>query len=266
MSWFTTAFGPHYPVLYAHRDAAEARRAVAAVTALAPLGAGPVLDLGCGAGRHLATLAEAGVRVLGLDLSASLVRQAARESEGLLPAPWLTRGDMRQLPLCCGSFTAVLSLFTAFGYFGALPAHDGVVAEISRVLRPGGHWFLDYLNCAEVRAQLRGQRAVRRQRRAGPLVIRETRRLRGPQVIKSVELRPAAGGEREAQALGVPAAGLRYVEEVALFEIEELDQLCARHALRRVAEAGGYGHEALSAASARWLLAYRRLEPEEEAR
>ena len=54
--WFATAFGAHYPLLYRHRDADEAARAVALLPTLAPLHE-PILDLGCGDGRHLALLA-----------------------------------------------------------------------------------------------------------------------------------------------------------------------------------------------------------------
>lgn len=37
---------------------------------------GPVLDIGCGPGRHVAALAEAGVSALGIDLSGAAVRAA----------------------------------------------------------------------------------------------------------------------------------------------------------------------------------------------
>ena len=168
---------------------------------------------------------------------------------------------MRQLPLGDRMFTAVVSLFTAFGYFGPLAAHETVVGEIARVLRPGGHWYLDYLNCVAVRRELAGVGSSRRWRDSGPLSVGEQRSVAADRVVKQVVVRPRPGCLTEAAALGVPAGGLAYGEEVALFEPVELDALAATHGLRRVGEAGGYADEAFSAPQApRWLLAYRREE------
>ncbi len=261
MNWFATAFGAHYPVLYAHRDEAEARRAVAAFAALAAPGPGRVLDLGCGAGRHLGPLTGRGWTAVGLDLSAALLA-AATAGAAVRPAP-LVRGDMRRLPLRGGACARVLSLINAFGYFGDMPHHQPVVAEVGRVLAGQGRWFLDYLNCAAVRAELDGGPRTR-EREAGPLRVTERRRLAGERVEKEVLLRPAPGAEEQAAALGVPAAGLSYVETVALFDIDALDVLAAAHGLRRAAAGGGYGGEAFGAASPRWLLVYAKDAGDEE--
>jgi len=259
MSWFETAFGAHYPLLYAHRDAAEAAAAVGALERLAPLGGDPCLDLGCGAGRHLAFLARDRRQVVGLDLSMALLVAAGATAAAAGAA--LVRGDMRRLPLRDGRFGAVLSLFTAFGYFGPLREHAGVIAEIARVLRGGGHWYLDYLNCAKVRRELAAADAPRRWRESGPLAIGEERSLAGDRVVKQVLVRPRPGQAAAAAALGVPAAGLAYAEEVALFAPDELDALAAAHGLRRAAAAGGYAGESFADPEApRWLLAYRREE------
>lgn len=259
MNWFETAFGAHYPLMYAHRDAAEAGAAVAAIARLAPLGAGACLDLGCGAGRHLPFLAEGGRQVVGLDLSQTLLT-AARGAAAVAGAV-LVRGDMRQLPLGDRIFSAVASLFTAFGYFGPLASHGAVVGEIARVLRPGGHWYLDYLNCAAVRRDLAGGDSTTRWRDSGPLSVGELRSVAVDRVVKQVVVRPRPGCAAEAAALGVPSGGLAYGEEVALFELVELDALAAPHGLWRVGEAGGYADETFSSPQAsRWLLAYRREE------
>lgn len=253
--WYEVAFGAHYPRLYAHRDEAEAQRAVAALLRLAPLGPGPVLDLGCGAGRHARALAAAAAPVIGLDLSAPLLAAAAA---GGSPAR-LVRADMRAVPLRRGCVTAVVSLFTSFGYFGPPAAHAGVVAEVARVLVPGGHWFLDYLDPEAARRELSPGEAVACREVDGVLRARECRRLAGDAVAKRVELTPLPGHEAAAAALGVPAGGLAYTEEVTLFSLAELDALTAPHGLRRVAAAGGYAGQPLGGAGAdRWLLAFRR--------
>lgn len=259
MNWFETAFGAHYPLMYPHRDVAEAGVAVAAIARLAPLGAGACLDLGCGAGRHLPFLAGGGRQVVGLDLSRALL--AAARGSAATAGVALVRGDMRQLPLRDRMFTAVVSLFTAFGYLGPLAAHGAVVGEIARVLRPGGHWYLDYLNCAAVRRELAGGGSPRRWCDRGPLAVGEQRSVAADRVVKQVIVRPRPGFAAEAVALGVPVGGLAYREEVALFEAAELDVLAVTHGLRRVGEAGGYVGEAITDPQApRWLLVYRREE------
>lgn len=264
-AWFQKAFAAHYPLLYGHRDEAEARRCLDLLPRLAPWAgtgaAGPscILDLGCGDGRHLQTLGEQAVPAVGLDLSADLLSRARERSGGPEPLR-LVRGDMRRLPFASSSFTAVASLFTAFGYFGPLEENRPMVAEVARTLRTGGHWFLDYLDCRKVRAELAEAQPAVRERAIGPLVVRETRTLSGAadRVVKQVEIRAGAGAGDEAATLGISADGLEYVEEVALFSVEEMDSLAADAGLVRCAAAGDYTGAPLGEGD-RWILVYRKL-------
>lgn len=257
--WFGTAFGPHYPLLYGHRDEAEALRALDLLQSLVPIeGDGPILDLGCGEGRHLGPLVASGHRVVGLDLSAALLdfaRQRAHAALGLI------RGDMRTLPFSSGQFSSVLSLFTAFGYFGVLADNAPVMAEVARVLVPGGHWFLDYVDCDSVRRELMDHPPSVRTRTMGPLEVRETRRLVdvGQRVEKEVCLTPAAGQEPEALVYGVSGDGLIYTESVALFDRGDLAELAARWGLQQVASAGSYEGVPLGQGT-RWILVFQRQE------
>ncbi|MCB1185166.1 class I SAM-dependent methyltransferase [bacterium] len=259
--WFATAFGAHYPLLYRHRDADEAARAVALLPTLAPLHE-PILDLGCGDGRHLALLAPQR-RTLGLDLSPHLLAAATARPDGA-PAP-LVRGDMRCLPLAAGSCGTVLSLFTAFGYFGPPAAHAAVVAGIARVLAPGGHWFLDYFDGEAVQAELGDGAPHGRERELGPVRVVEVRRYVAAtrQVVKDVRLEARPGHEDAARAWGVGPAGLAYAEEVAVFTRAELDDLARAAGLAPAAAAGDYDGRPLGAGS-RWILVYR--QPERTAR
>src|SRR5260221_429431 len=77
-----------------------------------------------------------GARVLGLDLSMPLLRQALRRSAR--PRPAYVRGDMRALPLRCARFGAIVSFFTSFGYFEDASEDVRVLAEVRRALVPGG--------------------------------------------------------------------------------------------------------------------------------
>jgi SAM-dependent methyltransferase len=260
-SWFKKAFGAHYPLLYAHRDIAEAKRCLELLPHLAPLGqgtCGQVLDLGCGDGRHLELLVETGHRVVGLDLSAELLALARSRlnSTGEFD---LVRGDMRRLPFSGAAFSAVLSLFTAFGYFGSPEANQEPVGEVARVLVPGGHWFLDYFDGDKVRAELGGKGSSLRERDLGPLVVREERELVEAEslVAKRVHLEPRPGFLAEAGKFGIPAAGLRYTERVAVFTLKELDTMADKAGMSRVAAAGGYNGELLGEGN-RWVLVFRK--------
>ena len=126
--WYRDWFGEEYLALYPHRDAGEAVAGVELVLSTLGNPQGTVLDLACGAGRHMLELERRGHVVVGLDLSAPLLRQARTSDPGLL----LARGDMRNLPFADSSFGLVVNFFTSFGYF-AEPEEDlRVLAEIGR--------------------------------------------------------------------------------------------------------------------------------------
>ncbi|MEV7226188.1 MULTISPECIES: class I SAM-dependent methyltransferase [Polymorphospora] len=93
--------------------------------------AGPILDLGCGAGRDMAYWADRGRRVVGLDLSLGMLRQAAARC-----GQPLAQGDMCGLPFRAGVFTGVWCSASLLHLPKALA--PVVLAEVARVLRPGG--------------------------------------------------------------------------------------------------------------------------------
>jgi SAM-dependent methyltransferase len=227
--WYVQAFRGDYRLVYAHRDLESAEREVAWLVAQGL--AGRVLDLCCGFGRHALAMARAGLPVVGVDLSLELLR-AARELPEFEPhlRGRLLCGDARRLPLAAASFDAATLLFSSFGYFGE--QGDGqVLAELARVLRPGGLAVLDLMNPAHVRAAL-----VPRSRRSGPgFVLAEERRLAdgGRRVLKDVELELVDDqGRRELR---------RWREDVRMYEVVELRELLAARGLALERVAGDYG-------------------------
>jgi ubiquinone/menaquinone biosynthesis C-methylase UbiE len=150
-NWFVDAFGELYPVVYAHRTVEAAVPEVefaAKVVGLTPEDA--VLDLCCGAGRHLVTLERYGARLTGLDFSSQLLACAR---ERLAATTALVRGDMHALPFkqC---FDVVFSFFTSFGYFMEDTDNAAAAAAMARVLKPSGRFYMDYLNPSSVAQHL----------------------------------------------------------------------------------------------------------------
>jgi SAM-dependent methyltransferase len=96
---------------------------------------GRLLDIGTGTGRVLELLAPRVRHALGVDASKAMLALArARLSNPGLDHCSVRLADMYRLPLADGSFdTAVLQMVL---HFAEDPA--GVVAEATRVLRPGG--------------------------------------------------------------------------------------------------------------------------------
>jgi SAM-dependent methyltransferase len=94
-----------------------------------------VLDVGTGTGVVAVTAARAGARVTGLDLTPSLLEQAAENARVVHreDITW-TLGDAEQLPYPDASFDVVLS---QFGHMFA-PRPDVTIAQMRRVLKPGG--------------------------------------------------------------------------------------------------------------------------------
>ena len=139
-------FGDFYLRAYAgeQRDSEAAAQALAAAAlARCPEG-GELLDVPCGFGRHAVPLAEAGYRVTGVDRSESLLEEARRRADGRA-RPTLVRADYRTLPFADESFDSALNLFSSLGYLGD-EADTEVLAEIRRVLRPGGRLVIETMH------------------------------------------------------------------------------------------------------------------------
>jgi ubiquinone/menaquinone biosynthesis C-methylase UbiE len=122
----------HIAPSYNRRYASGGRQGVAiTLQALASaLGAGRILEVGCGTGHWLAGLRAVSNQLYGLDLSAGMLAQAQQREENLA----LARGRAGQIPFPDASFDLVCCV-NAIHHFQQQP---GFVAEARRVLRPGG--------------------------------------------------------------------------------------------------------------------------------
>lgn len=96
-----------------------------------------VLEIGCGSAPCARWLATRGARVVGMDLSAAMLRHAATAAVRTGIAPPLVQADAAALPFAGGSFDVACSAFGAVPFVSDSAA---VMREVARVLRPGGRW------------------------------------------------------------------------------------------------------------------------------
>ena len=219
--WFEEWFGEEYLHLYPHRNDADAERVVGLLTRVLPWRQGwRVLDVACGAGRHLAALERAGVVPFGFDLSAALLRRAAACTRRPL-----VRADMRVLPFRRGSMDVAVNLFTSFGYFAADEEHQDALGQMLATVRPGGWFVIDFLNAEQVRASLVPEETMR----YGNVSAEVRRRITSDErfVEKTIRL----------------ADGRTFRERVRLLGPADLERMIIAHGARVAGRYGDYdGH------------------------
>jgi ubiquinone/menaquinone biosynthesis C-methylase UbiE len=98
---------------------------------------GDVLEVAVGTGLNLA-LYPPSVRLTGIDLSPAMLGQARRRAADLGREVELREGDAQALPFPDGSFDTVVCTLSLC----AIPDDRAAIAEMWRVLRPGGHLLL----------------------------------------------------------------------------------------------------------------------------
>ncbi|MCC6546060.1 class I SAM-dependent methyltransferase [Candidatus Sumerlaeota bacterium] len=218
--WYEHAFDAAYLDRYAHRDEAEAARSVRLLCNLPLTPGAPAFDLCCGAGRHLPFLAQLGLNIIGGDLSLPLLREASA------PNSRIVRLDMRALPFAPSSFQLVTNFFTAFGYFESDEENSRVVAEVARILQPGGWFLLDFLNAHLVGKKLACNTEWQTEARPNGTVARIHRHL-------------TPDGRRAEKQVEEPS-GTTYHESVRLYSCQELEQLLVAQGMSIVQRWGDY--------------------------
>jgi SAM-dependent methyltransferase len=115
------------------------------------------LEAGCGEGKFVFAFAKAGAFALGVDFSVretSIVRSVLRRRK--TRGATALAGDLMHIPLADDT----IDLYSSFGVYEHFlrPQHDRLFAEAFRVLKPGGHVYIDvphFWSPWSVRRQLR---------------------------------------------------------------------------------------------------------------
>jgi ubiquinone/menaquinone biosynthesis C-methylase UbiE len=117
-----------------------------------PVAGQPVLDLGCGTGRHTLALVQAGAQVTALDQSHEMLERAQAKLRGHL-VEWLLHALPVPLPFPAEAFVLVV--------LGLVAEHvadlEGLLCEVARVLCPGGRCLLSGLHEDHTAAGMRAR-------------------------------------------------------------------------------------------------------------
>jgi len=138
-------FAEVYDHVVPYRD----RQDVAFFVEAARESGGPVLEIGCGTGRVLIPTAQAGVEIVGLDLSSHMLRvcrqRLRREPEEVQARVELVQGDMRDFKLS-RTFKLVTMPFRPFQHLTTVEDQRACLTCVHRHLIEGGRLILDLFN------------------------------------------------------------------------------------------------------------------------
>lgn len=186
-AWYKNWFNELYSELYRHRSPEEAQRHIQFLLTCIPRPR-VVLDVACGAGRHLCAWNSVGIPAYGVDLSITLLEQAPEDCS-------LVCGDMREIPFAPNSFSLLTSFFTSFGYFESDLEHQALLAHWHELLTPSGYLFMDYLNEPFLRKNL----VAHSERTIHGIRISERREIdeSAGRIVKTIAVIDASGNVKE---------------------------------------------------------------------
>jgi SAM-dependent methyltransferase len=133
----------HYALGYRWNTEAECDFLEAGLKAHGPASPRRLLDIGCGAGRHVLALARRGYAMTGLDLSPEMIAFLNAQARGLTPAVAAIVGDLRRLDVP-GPFDAAYCFMDTFRF---LLTNEEIVSHLQAVrdvLAPGGLYVTDF--------------------------------------------------------------------------------------------------------------------------
>jgi ubiquinone/menaquinone biosynthesis C-methylase UbiE len=239
--WYKKWFDENYLLLYQHRNFEDAREQVRLIMDTLKLQKGSIiLDLCCGEGRYTILFREFGYRVMGLDLSEIFIIRGKEK----YPRLNLVVADMGAIPVLPGRFDLVLSLFTSFGYFEEDEENEKMIDEVHRSLKPGGFFWLDFLNTHYIENNLLPENSSQI---SPSLRVVEKRKIKDRRIIKDIFFQDS---QREVTG--------RHKESVRLFTRNELEIMMKKTGFQVAGCFGNYRGDAWNGDSERTILVGRK--------
>jgi SAM-dependent methyltransferase len=221
--WYQNWFADErYLELYRHRNDEEADKLISLVEQVTGDDRSRrVLDIPCGAGRHLFKLADRGYKNLyGRDLSETFITHARLTSQRKGYDVHFAVGDMREG--IEGGLDLILNLFTSFGYFENDKDNERVVANFSSALGPGGFLVIDFFNAVQIRDHLIPEETKILE---SGVSVRIHRQIIENRVIKSIRFE---------------SDGKEFIESVRLYQLEDFRRMLAAGGLTLHSYYGDY--------------------------
>ncbi len=104
---------------------------------------GNALDIGCGYGEKSRYLASQGFSVIGIDISSKAIEEAQKQTKKVNPT--FLAGDIKKLgainQIAKKRFALILDILTS--HFLNKDEKKHFIVSISRIILPGGYYFLD---------------------------------------------------------------------------------------------------------------------------
>lgn len=153
--WFKDWFASEeYLQVYSHRDKEEAKLLIEFILkGISIPKRAFVLDAACGAGRHTKIFLEKNYKIVGFDLSKTLLKIAKESLTRKSFNSAFVNADLRRV--CFKQkFDLIINLFTSFGYFNDDSENLQFIKDAFSMLKNNGYYIFDYLNPVYVKNNL----------------------------------------------------------------------------------------------------------------
>jgi SAM-dependent methyltransferase len=143
--WWLHIFDDDFLLVAPEKAKRELRREVDFIAQALDVKPGSlVLDLACGAGGQSVAMAKRNFRVVGVDLSLSMLARAGELAQEAGQKINFIHGDMRDLGFD-RTFDGVFCIGTSFGFFDE-DTNRKVLESVHKALKPGGAFLLEVVN------------------------------------------------------------------------------------------------------------------------
>jgi len=183
--WFQEWFNSEeYLNVYRHRNEEDAEKILNLILNVTNLKKHSyILDAACGAGRHSIFLSSKGYKIIGFDLSKTLLRRAKKDASKKNINLNLFCADIRNVYFR-RKFDLVLNLFTSFGYFNTDKENFSFAENIFDSMNFDAVYVFDYLNKEFLLNNLVHESI----KEIGEQRITERRSFKGERIIKEIEI------------------------------------------------------------------------------